>query len=245
MKRWFILGLIFLVVFLAYPAISQTSEGWIEEYCIPRCVAIVNYMGVGTGVVATPDGYILTNKHVVLGLEKVIVYTSDFRAHGARVVGYSKTCDVAVIKMIPDREMLYWDAEDMIADPRMVFLGEEVYCVGTPLGIGWSVTRGVISQKHKFESGEYFWQHDASINPGNSGGPLFDENGKLIGLNAMGLPAYAVENIALATVVYAWIDEVTAIIEGDLLRLYPIENIFEWLKEREHLIKWYEPEYFK
>jgi len=239
MKKWIILGLILFVVIAAFPVFSQTSEGWIERYCIPRCVVIVNDGGLGSGVIVSADGYIITNKHVCWGETSVTVYTSDFRPHGARVVGISDTCDVGVLKMEPVGEMLFWDAEKMVADPRMVFLGEPVYALGHPWGIAWSVSHGVISQKHKFGSGEFYWQHDASINPGNSGGPLFDDNGKLIGLNTMGLPPAFVENIALATAVYTWIDEVIAIIEADILRLAVIENIWEYQEEYERFHKYY------
>jgi len=245
MKKWCILGLIIFLVLAAFPVFSQTSEGWIERYCIPRCVVIATIEGLGTGIVVTEDGYIITNKHVVWHGSEISVYTSDLREHGARVVGWSATCDVAVIKMETAEPMWYWDNEKMIVDPRMIFLGEEVYTVGHPFGIGWSITRGIVSQKHKFGTGEVYWQTDASINPGNSGGPLFDENGKLIGLNTMALLPAWVENIALATAVYTWIDEVTAIIEADIERLYIIENIWEYLEEKAASQRWYQGQYYK
>ena len=137
--------------------------------------------GVGSGVIATKDGYILTNNHVVDGADEVKVALQDGREFTAKVVGRDPKSDVAVIKI---------DAKDLptvpMADSDKVEVGDVVLAVGNPFGIGQTVTTGIISAKGRGNMGldyEDFLQTDASINPGNSGGALVDADGRLIGIN--------------------------------------------------------------
>ncbi len=138
--------------------------------------------GLGSGVIVTKDGYILTNNHVVDGAKEVKVTLQDGREFTAKVVGRDPKSDVAVVKI---------DATDLptvpIADSEKVEIGDVVLAIGNPFGIGQTVTSGIVSAKDRGNMGiedyEDFIQTDAAINPGNSGGALVDINGRLIGIN--------------------------------------------------------------
>ena len=138
--------------------------------------------GIGSGVIVTKDGYILTNNHVVDGADEVKVALQDGNEYTAKVVGRDPKSDVAVIKI---------DAKDLpavqLADSDKVEVGDVVLAIGNPFGIGQTVTTGIVSATGR--SGavgldyEDFIQTDAAINPGNSGGALVDIEGRLIGIN--------------------------------------------------------------
>ena len=137
--------------------------------------------GLGSGVIATKDGYILTNNHVVEGADEVKVTLQDGREFSAKVVGRDPKSDVAVIKI---------EGKDLpvvpMADSDKVEVGDVVLAVGNPFGIGQTVTTGIVSAKERGNMGldyEDFIQTDAAINPGNSGGALVDADGRLIGIN--------------------------------------------------------------
>jgi serine protease Do len=139
-------------------------------------------MGLGSGVVVSVDGYILTNNHVVAGADNVRVTLSDGRELTAKVIGTDEKTDVAVIKV---------DAKNLspvtFADSDDVQVGDRVLAVGNPFGIGQTVTTGIVSATGRGVSigVDYadFIQTDAAINPGNSGGALIDVQGRLIGIN--------------------------------------------------------------
>ncbi len=137
--------------------------------------------GVGSGVIVTKDGYILTNNHVVDGASEIKVAMTDGREFTGKVIGCDPKTDVAVIKI---------DAKDLpaitFADSDKIEVGDVVLAVGHPFGIGQTVTTGIISAKGRATLGldyEDFIQTDAAINPGNSGGALVDIEGRLIGMN--------------------------------------------------------------
>ncbi|MEY2410013.1 MAG: serine protease Do [Verrucomicrobiota bacterium] len=137
--------------------------------------------GVGSGVVVTKDGYIVTNNHVVEGADEVKVALLDGREFTARVIGKDPKSDVAVVKV---------DATDLpaleIADSDKIEVGDLVLAVGNPFNIGQTVTMGLVSATGRATLGldyEDFIQTDAAINPGNSGGALVDVEGRLIGIN--------------------------------------------------------------
>jgi serine protease Do len=138
--------------------------------------------GIGSGVIVTKDGYILTNNHVVDGAEEVKVALTDGREFTAKVVGRDPKSDVAVIKV---------DAKDLpavtLADSDKVEVGDVVLAIGNPFGIGQTVTTGIVSATDRGGTlgldYEDFIQTDAAINPGNSGGALVDAEGRLIGIN--------------------------------------------------------------
>ncbi|MGO9012415.1 MAG: DegQ family serine endoprotease [Bryobacteraceae bacterium] len=138
--------------------------------------------GVGSGVIVSPDGYILTNNHVVDGATDVRVTLADKREFKARVVGTDPKTDLAVLKV---------DATDLptvvIGNSDKVQVGDYALAVGDPFGLGSTVTMGIISAKGRgnlgIEDYEDFIQTDAPINPGNSGGALVNDRGELIGIN--------------------------------------------------------------
>jgi serine protease Do len=137
---------------------------------------------LGSGVIVSPEGYILTNNHVVDGATDVKITLSDKREFKARVVGADPKTDVAVLKI---------DASNItpltIGDSSKVEVGDVAIAVGDPFGVGQTVTKGIISAKGRgglgIEDYEDFLQTDAPINPGNSGGALVNDRGELIGIN--------------------------------------------------------------
>jgi serine protease Do len=137
--------------------------------------------GLGSGVIVTKDGYLLTNNHVVEGADEVKVALQDGREVSATVVGRDPKTDVAVLKI--DAKDLPWVP---MADSDRIEVGDLVLAVGNPFGIGQTVTMGMVSATGRANMGidyEDFIQTDAAINPGNSGGALVDVEGRLIGIN--------------------------------------------------------------
>jgi serine protease Do len=137
---------------------------------------------LGTGFIITPDGYILTNNHVVKGADEVIVKLSDGRELKGEIKGNDEKLDLALIKI--NEKDKFHAAE--LGDSDSLEVGEWVMAIGNPFGLSQTVTAGIVSAKGRvIGSGPYddFIQTDASINPGNSGGPLFNASGKVIGIN--------------------------------------------------------------
>ena len=135
----------------------------------------------GSGVIISPDGYIVTNNHVVENASKLKVTLNDKRSFDAKVIGTDPTTDVALIKI---------EAEDLptipMGDSDDLRLGEWVLAIGSPYGLQSTITAGIVSAKGRdIHAGPYdnFIQTDASINPGNSGGPLLNLDGEVIGIN--------------------------------------------------------------
>jgi serine protease Do len=137
---------------------------------------------LGSGVIVSPEGYILTNNHVVDGATDVRVTLSDRREFQARVVGTDPKTDVAVLKI---------DASNLspitIGDSAKAEVGDTVLAIGDPFGVGQTVTKGIVSATQRgnlgIEDYEDFIQTDAPINPGNSGGALVNDRGELVGIN--------------------------------------------------------------
>jgi serine protease Do len=140
--------------------------------------------GMGSGVIVRQDGYILTNQHVVDGAEEVTVELTDGRTFDAKVVGTDEPSDLAVLKIdAPNLKTL------ALGDSDSVRVGDVVLAVGNPLGVGQTVTMGIVSAKGRSTSTgdgsfEDFIQTDAPINRGNSGGALVNTEGELIGINS-------------------------------------------------------------
>ncbi|WP_333842698.1 DegQ family serine endoprotease [Pelomicrobium sp.] len=137
---------------------------------------------LGSGFVISPDGYILTNAHVVDSADEIIVKLVDKREFKAKVIGADKRTDVALIKI---------DAQGLptvrFGDPNKLKVGEWVVAIGSPFGFEHSVTAGIVSAKGRSlpqENFVPFIQTDVAINPGNSGGPLFNMQGEVVGINS-------------------------------------------------------------
>ncbi|MEX3527286.1 MAG: DegQ family serine endoprotease [Burkholderia sp.] len=138
---------------------------------------------LGSGFIVSPDGYILTNAHVIDGANVVTVKLTDKREYRAKVIGADKQSDVAVLKI---------DASGLptvkIGDPQQSKVGQWVVAIGSPYGFDNTVTSGIISAKSRAlpdENYTPFIQTDVPVNPGNSGGPLFNLQGEVIGINSM------------------------------------------------------------
>lgn len=140
------------------------------------------HAGIGSGVIITEDGYIVTNNHVVAGSDKIIITLHDKRKFEAEVIGTDPNTDIALLKI---------DAEDLqpikYGNSDDIALGEWVLAVGNPFNLTSTVTAGIISAKARSFGGEInlesFLQTDAAINRGNSGGALVNAKGELIGIN--------------------------------------------------------------
>jgi serine protease Do len=137
--------------------------------------------GIGSGVIVSPDGYILTNYHVVGHADKIRVTLMDKREFTARVIGTDPKTDLALIKINAGEPLPYAS----LGDSTKVEVGDWVVAIGNPFGFNLTVTAGIVSAKGRALGGNYdnFIQTDASINPGNSGGPLFNTAGQVIGIN--------------------------------------------------------------
>jgi len=137
---------------------------------------------LGSGVIVSPEGYILTNNHVVDGATEVRVTLSDKREFEARIVGTDPKTDIAVLKI---------EGSNLkpitLGDSSKVEVGDTALAIGNPFGVGQTATRGIISAKGRgnlgIEDYEDFLQTDAPINPGNSGGALINDRGELVGIN--------------------------------------------------------------
>jgi serine protease Do len=151
----------------------------------PRQPRTFRQSALGSGVIVTTDGYILTNQHVVDGADQIHVEMTDGRTLTAKVVGSDKPSDLALLKV---------DASDFhpiaLGNSDAVQVGDVVLAVGNPLGVGQTVTMGIISAKGRSTSTrgavsyEDFLQTDAPINQGNSGGALVNTKGELVGINS-------------------------------------------------------------
>ena len=139
-------------------------------------------MGLGSGVIVSPEGYILTNNHVVEGAQEIEVTLSDSRRTTAKVIGVDPDTDLAVLRITLDRLPVI-----AMGNSDTVQVGDKVLAIGNPFGVGQTVTGGIISALGRNQLGintfENFIQTDAAINPGNSGGALVDVNGSLLGIN--------------------------------------------------------------
>lgn len=138
--------------------------------------------GLGSGVIVSTSGYILTNNHVVEGADDIEVVLNDGRHAQAKVVGTDPDTDLAVLKIELDKlPVIVMGSSDALQ------VGDQVLAIGNPFGVGQTVTSGIVSALGRNQLGintfENFIQTDAAINPGNSGGALVDVNGNLLGIN--------------------------------------------------------------
>jgi Do/DeqQ family serine protease len=138
--------------------------------------------GLGSGVIVSPEGYILTNNHVIEGAEEIEVTLSDSRRAIAQVIGTDPDTDLAILRITLDRLPVI-----TLGNSDAAQVGDRVLAIGNPFGVGQTVTSGIVSALGRNQLGintfENFIQTDAAINPGNSGGALVDVNGSLLGIN--------------------------------------------------------------
>lgn len=138
--------------------------------------------GLGSGVIVTADGYILTNNHVVEGADEIEVVLNDSRKARGKVIGSDPDTDLAILKIALDRLPVI-----TLGNSDALQVGDQVLAIGNPFGVGQTVTSGIVSALGRNQLGinelENFIQTDAAINPGNSGGALVDVTGALMGIN--------------------------------------------------------------
>lgn len=170
--------------------IAATTRTWRKRTLPPFHPEIPeDFRGVGSGTIVSDDGYILSNYHVVAGADSIQVTLSDRRTYQAEVIGFDSLIDIALLKV---------DASGLptvlLADSDLVQIGDWVLAIGHPLGMGSTLTHGIVSAlgrqagifNHNEENRyaiESFIQTNAVINPGNSGGPLLDLQGRVVGIN--------------------------------------------------------------
>ena len=138
--------------------------------------------GLGSGVIVSPSGYILTNNHVVEGADEIEVILNDTRKAKAKVIGTDPDTDLAILKIDLDKLPVI-----VLGNSDGLQVGDPVLAIGNPFGVGQTVTGGIVSALGRNQLGintfENFIQTDAAINPGNSGGALVDVTGNLMGIN--------------------------------------------------------------
>ena len=138
--------------------------------------------GLGSGVIISQDGFILTNNHVVEGATEIEVALNDSRKAQAKIIGTDPETDLAILKISLDRLPVI-----TLGNSDALQVGDQVLAIGNPFGVGQTVTSGIVSALGRNQLGintfENFIQTDAAINPGNSGGALVDVNGNLMGIN--------------------------------------------------------------
>ncbi len=164
------------------PGLEQFFRGFGGRGMMPHGQGAVPMRGEGSGFIVSPDGYILTNAHVVDNADRVTVRLTDRREFRAKVIGKDKQTDVAVLKI---------DAKDLptvkLGKAADANVGEWVVAIGSPFGFENSVSAGIVSAKGRsLPDASYvpFIQTDVAVNPGNSGGPLFNLAGEVIGINS-------------------------------------------------------------
>ena len=141
-------------------------------------------VGAGSGVIISPDGFIITNNHVIEGASEIQITLNDNRTYKAEVIGSDEKADIALVKVDADEDLPYIP----FGDSDAAKVGEWVLAVGNPFNLTSTVTAGIVSAKARdideqdgiFQS---FLQTDAAINPGNSGGALVNIHGELLGIN--------------------------------------------------------------
>ncbi len=146
--------------------------------------------GMGTGVIVSSDGKIVTNNHVIQGANTIHVTLSDSRQYAAKVLGTDRINDVAILKITDEKSFPVAE----LSSSEEVRIGEWVATIGNPLGVGQTVTVGVLSARGRHISDSSvelrdLLQTDAAINPGNSGGPLVNVQGRVIGINTAIIPS--------------------------------------------------------
>jgi serine protease DegS len=168
-------------VLRAGPSVVTVHSAHASKSALPLAPKVM-VSSLGSGVIVDRDGYIITNHHVVEDATELAVALADGTLHLARIAGVDPKSDIALLKI---------EADDLrpiaVADINELAVGDVVLAVGNPLGVGQTVTQGIVSAivRKGVNPIENFIQTDAAINPGNSGGALIDTAGRLIGINTL------------------------------------------------------------
>jgi len=197
---------------------------------------------LGSGIITSADGYILTNNHVVEDADEINVKLSTFEEYTAKLIGRDAKTDLALIKIEPKENSLPFVT---FGDSDVLQVGDWVLAIGNPFGLEQTVTAGIVSAKGRSINNESFGnfiQTDASINQGNSGGPLFDLNGEMIGVNTaifsrsggnigigFAIPVNMATNVLKqlkenGTVVRGWLGVMIQHVSADLAKNFGLER---------------------
>jgi S1-C subfamily serine protease len=172
------------VVHVKNTSIVKDSDSWALQFFYGDDSR--KKVGTGSGVIISPDGYIVTNYHVIENSSEIIVTTNDNKEYDAVIIGFDEVYDIAVLKIDSDKSLDYV----FFGDSDSTLIGEWVLAVGNPYNLNSTVTAGIISSKSR-DLNEYdqknqsFIQTDAAVNFGNSGGALVNIKGELIGINTL------------------------------------------------------------
>ena len=179
----------YTALFMALCLPVQAEEKALEDVIADVNSSVVSIVtdtadtqALGAGIIVSADGYVITNAHVTENADKITVITTDDAEYEAELVGTDTKTDIALVKVLHPNGF----EPATFADSDNVRVGNRVFAIGNPFGLGNSVSLGIISAKERdIEKGPYdnFLQTDAAINQGNSGGPLFDMNGEIVGMN--------------------------------------------------------------
>lgn len=182
---------IFTILFLSFCSFSARAQNSIVDFsklaekALPTVVQINDYdKESGSGFIISEDGYIVTNKHVIKDLKSIEILDYSDNLYSAELIASDNETDLALLKIEPTTPLAFAS----FGNSDNTKIGEWVIAIGNPLGLGTSVTKGIISAKSRdISENDYddFIQTDAYINQGNSGGPLFDMSGNVIGINSI------------------------------------------------------------
>lgn len=177
--------------------------------CAPAVVEVRTAIGLGSGFLIHPEGYLVTNAHVVSGEQDFTVTrfereSQEFRRirfEDVRLVAVNPHIDLALLKIDTDDDVVFPTVP--LADGSELSQGETVFAIGSPLGLDRSVSQGILSSLSRAVDGHVFLQTTVPINSGNSGGPLFNLRGEVVGVNNMKLAGIGVEGLSFAIPVTA------------------------------------------
>ena len=172
------------VVHVKNTSIVEDSDSWALQFFYGDDSK--KKVGTGSGVIISPDGYIITNYHVIENSSEVIVTTNNNKEYKARIIGFDELNDIAILKIDSDSSLDYV----FFGDSDSTLIGEWVLAVGNPYNLNSTVTAGIISSKSRDlnqydQKNQSFIQTDAAVNFGNSGGALVNIKGELIGINTL------------------------------------------------------------
>ena len=182
---------------------SRNVQGNLDR-CAPAVVEVRTPGGLGSGFIIHPDGYLVTNVHVISGEQEITVTQFVKGEQEFRPIRYD---EVRVVALNPHLDLALLKIEDgnvnafpfvPLGEEQALTQGETVFAIGSPLGLDRTVSQGILSSTSRAIDGHVMLQTTASINPGNSGGPLFDLRGRVIGVNNMKLAGVGLEGLSFA-----------------------------------------------
>jgi len=178
---------------------DNESEGSVQpmrslERTLQAVVMVETDNGTGSGFFLTAACVVVTNEHVVAGAETIILRTASKRLLTATVLARDENRDLALLS-----SNAHSCAPLSLGDSSRAAVGQEIYTIGSPLGLSDTVTRGIISASRTTTDGVHYLQIDAAINPGNSGGPLVDRNGDVLGVTTFKVKGFEGLNFAVAS----------------------------------------------